>query len=178
MDNVVTVYHGRSVEEDDFGNIRFVGMQRAPMLFVGRPLFAEVLARASDLIHCNSNDGEIKVEGVLHYGKSGLTYHRRLFPIACQDDWENYVAVVMDDEIRALDLFIRKSSREAYPHGLPMDLNDPFCSYQHSTATSSSNTTRRVPASATCYIRAAALSHSLASPLPLVMPSLRRMNKN
>jgi hypothetical protein len=34
------------------------------------------------------------------------------------------VAVVMDDEIRALDLFIRKSSREAYPHGLPMDLND------------------------------------------------------
>ena len=34
------------------------------------------------------------------------------------------MAVVMDDEIRALDLFIRKSSREAYPHGLPMDLND------------------------------------------------------
>ena len=88
------------------------------------------------------------------------------------------MVVVMDDEIRALDLFIRKSSREAYPHGLPMDLNDPFCSYQHSTATSSSNTMRRVPASATCYIRAAALSHSLASPLPLVMPSLRRMNEN
>ena len=34
------------------------------------------------------------------------------------------MAVMMDDEIRALDLFIRKSSREAYPHGLPMDLND------------------------------------------------------
>ena len=80
MDNVVTVYHGGSVKEDDFGNIRFIGMQRAPMLFVWRPLFAEVLARACDLIHCNSNDGEIKVKGVLHYGKLGLTYHRRAAP--------------------------------------------------------------------------------------------------
>ena len=79
----MTVYHGGSVEEDDFGNIRFVGMQRVPMLFVGRPMFAEVVAWSRDQIHCNSNDGEIKVEGVLHYGKSGLTYHRRVLPIAC-----------------------------------------------------------------------------------------------
>ena len=86
MDNVVTVYHGKSVEEYDFGNIRFVGMQRAPMLFVGRPLFAEVVATARDQIHCNSNEGELKFEGILHYGKPGLTYHRRLLPIACQDD--------------------------------------------------------------------------------------------
>ena len=49
----MTVYHGGSVEEDDFGNIRFVGMQRAPMLFVGRLLFAEAVARARDQIHCN-----------------------------------------------------------------------------------------------------------------------------
>jgi len=116
MDNVVTVYHGGSVEEDDFRNIRFVGMQMAPMLFVGRPLFAEVLARASDLIHCNSNDGEIKVEGVLHYGKSGLTYHRRLLPIACQDDWENYVNGVMKNEIPLIDLLVSKLSHDSSPH--------------------------------------------------------------
>ena len=83
MDNVVTVYHGGSVEEDDFGNIRFVGMQRVPMLFVGRPMFAEVVARSRDQIHCNSNEGELTFEGVLHYVKSDLTYHRRLLPIAC-----------------------------------------------------------------------------------------------
>ena len=104
MHNVVTVYHRGSVEEDDFGNIRFVGMQRVPMLFVGRPMFAEVVARSRDQIHCNSNEGELTFEGVLHYGKSSLTYHRRNLPIACQDDWENYVNGVMMNEIQLIDL--------------------------------------------------------------------------
>ena len=125
MDNVVTVYHGGSVEEDDFRNIRFVGMQRAPLLFVGRPLFAEVLARARDLIHCNSNDDEVKVEGVLHYGKSGLTYHRRLLPIARQDDWEHYVNGVMKNEIPLIDLLVSKLSHNSSPH-----MHSPHSGYQ------------------------------------------------
>ena len=112
----MTVYHGGSIEEDDFGNIRFVGMQRVPMLFVGRPMFAEVVARARDEIHCNSNEGELTFEGVLHYGKSGLTYHRRLLPIACQDDWENYVNGVMKNEIPLIDLLVRKLSTDSSPH--------------------------------------------------------------
>ncbi|KAG2561011.1 hypothetical protein PVAP13_8KG134201, partial [Panicum virgatum] len=91
-------------------------MQRAPLLFVGRPLFAEVLARARDLIHCTSNDDEVKVEGVLHYGKSGLTYHRRLLPIARQDDWEHYVNGVMKNEIPLIDLLVRKLSTDSSPH--------------------------------------------------------------
>ena len=97
MNNVVTVYHGGSIEEDDFGNIRFVGTQRLPLLFVQRLLFDEMLARACDQIYCNSNEGELKVEGVLHYAKSGLTYHSRLLAIACQDDWENYINSVMNN---------------------------------------------------------------------------------
>ena len=111
----MTVYHGGSVEEDEFGNIRFVGMQRA-MLFVGRPLFAEVIARARDQIHCNSNKGELTFEGVLHYGKSDLTYHRLLLPIACQDDWENNVNGVMNNEIPLIDLLVRKLSTDSSPH--------------------------------------------------------------
>jgi hypothetical protein len=86
------------------------------MLFVGRPLFAEVVARARDHIQCNSNKGELKFEGVLHYGKSGLTYHRRLLPIACQDDWENYVNGVMKNEIPLIDLLVSKLSHDSRPH--------------------------------------------------------------
>ena len=62
MDNVVTVYHGGSIEEDDFGNIRFVGTQRLPLLFVQRLLFDEMLARARDLIYCNSNELNSKLK--------------------------------------------------------------------------------------------------------------------
>ena len=63
MDNVVTVYHGGSIEEDDFGNIRFVGTQRLPLLFVQRLLFDEMLARARDQIYCNSNELNSKLKG-------------------------------------------------------------------------------------------------------------------
>ncbi|KAG2562204.1 hypothetical protein PVAP13_8KG268600 [Panicum virgatum] len=107
-----------------FGNIRFVGMQRIPFLFVRRPLFAEVLARALDQIHCNSNEGELKVEGVLHYVKSDLTYHSRLLTIACQDDWENYINGVMNNEIPVMDLLVRKLSSDSSPrmHSPPRNI--------------------------------------------------------
>ena len=75
-----------------------------------------MLARARDLIHCTTNDGEVKVEGVLHYGKSGLTYHMRLLPIACQDDLENYINGVTKNEIPLIDLLVRKLSTDSSPH--------------------------------------------------------------
>ncbi|XP_039842622.1 uncharacterized protein LOC120702766 [Panicum virgatum] len=53
---------------------------------------------------------------VLHHGKSGLTYHRRLLPIACQDDWENYVNGVMKNEIPLIDLLVSKLSHDSSPH--------------------------------------------------------------
>jgi hypothetical protein len=46
MDNVVTLYHGGSVEEDQFGNVSFVGMERVPIMFDDRPLFCELMANA------------------------------------------------------------------------------------------------------------------------------------
>ena len=65
MDNVVTLYHGGSVEEDEFGNVSFVGMQRVPVIFDDRPLFSELFGRARDELKCNSNEDAILVEGVL-----------------------------------------------------------------------------------------------------------------
>ena len=43
MDNVVTLYHGGSVEEDEFGNISFVGMQRVPLMIDDRRCFLSCL---------------------------------------------------------------------------------------------------------------------------------------
>ena len=71
MDNVVTLYHGGSIEEDEFGNISFVGKQRVPVIFDDRPLFSELFGRARDELKCNSNEDAILVEGVLHHGRSG-----------------------------------------------------------------------------------------------------------
>ena len=63
MDNVVTLYHRGSVEEDEFGNVSFIGMQRVPLMFDDRPLFSELFGSARDELHCNSNEDGILVEG-------------------------------------------------------------------------------------------------------------------
>ena len=74
------------MEEDEFGNISFVGMQRVPVIFNDRPLFCELFGRACDEL----------VEGVLH-GKSG-TNLRQLVPIASEAQWDKYVKTVMKNE--------------------------------------------------------------------------------
>jgi hypothetical protein len=76
MDNVVTLYHGGSVEEDQFGNVSFVRMQRVPVIFDDRPLFSELMGSAHDELKCNSNEDAILVEGVLHHGRSRTIFRQ------------------------------------------------------------------------------------------------------
>jgi len=71
------------VEEDEFENVSFVGMQRVPVIFDDRPLFSELFGRARDELKCNSNKVAILVEGVFHHGRSGIIL-RRLVPIASE----------------------------------------------------------------------------------------------
>ena len=83
MDNVVTLYHRGSVEEDEFGNISFVGIQRVSVIFDDQSLFCELFGRTRDELKYNSNEDAILVEGVFHHGRSG-TILRRLVPIASE----------------------------------------------------------------------------------------------
>ena len=98
MDNLVTIYHGGTVEYDRYGYVEFVDMQSVPVLFNDRPLFSEMVARARKELHCLGDDDDdddgIAVEGVLHLG-SPPNILRRMIPIGCADQWENYVRLVM-----------------------------------------------------------------------------------
>lgn len=115
MDNVVTIYHGGSVNKDEFGFVSFVGMHTVTVIFDDRPLFSELSGRARDELHCNSNEDAISIKGVLHYGKPGQCF-RRLIPIASEDVWEKYVKTVMKTEFQCLDLVVRKLSIDHIPH--------------------------------------------------------------
>ena len=65
----MTIYHGGTVECDNYGYVKFVDMQSVPMLFNDRPLFSEMVARARKELHCLENDDDgIAVENVLHLG--------------------------------------------------------------------------------------------------------------
>ena len=71
------------MEEDEFGNVSFVEMQRVPVIFDDRPLFCELFGRTRDELKCSSNEDAILVEGVLHHGRS-RTILTRLVPIASE----------------------------------------------------------------------------------------------
>ena len=113
------------MEEDEFGNVSFVGMQRVPVIFDDRPLFRELFGRARDELQCNSNDDAISVEGVLHYGKLGRIF-RWLVAIASESQWDKYVKTVMKNEFQCLDLVLRKLSNDPTPHGYsPHNVHSP-----------------------------------------------------
>ena len=59
MENVVTLYHGGSVELDRFCNVDFIGMQMVPLIFDVRRLFCDVFARACEEFQCNSNENAV-----------------------------------------------------------------------------------------------------------------------
>ena len=62
------------------------------------------------------NEDDVVTEGVLDVGSMGPRI-KWWFSIACEDDWEDYVSLVMDSEVKSLDLFVWKVSRDVTPHG-------------------------------------------------------------
>ena len=59
MDNLVTIYHGGTVESDRYGYVEFVDMQSVPVLFNEKSSFSEVVARAREELHCLGDDDDV-----------------------------------------------------------------------------------------------------------------------
>ena len=72
MNNLVTIYHGGTVESSRYGYVQFVDMQSMPVLFNDKPSFSEMVAKAREELHCLGDDG-IAVDGVLHLASSVAT---------------------------------------------------------------------------------------------------------
>ena len=87
------------MERDRYGYVEFVDMQSMPVLFNKKPSFSEMVARAWEELHYLSDDDDgIAVDGVLHLG-SPPNILRRMIPIGCADQWENYVRSAMKSQL-------------------------------------------------------------------------------
>ena len=84
------------MERDRYGYIEFVEMQSMPILFNEKPSFSELVVRTREELYCHGADDDdvIAVEGVLHLG-SPPNILRKIIPIGCVDQCENYVRSVM-----------------------------------------------------------------------------------
>jgi hypothetical protein len=117
MDNLVSIYHGGSVERDRFGYVEFFEMQSVPTLFNEKPSFSELVARAREEQHYHGDDDDgIAVEGVLHLG-SVPNILRNMIPIGCADQWENNVRSAMKSQLQSLDVVVRWVVLDRIPHG-------------------------------------------------------------
>jgi hypothetical protein len=96
MNNLVSIYHRGTVEQDRYGYIEFIDMQSVSVLFNEKPSFSELSARAREKVHCHGDDGII-VEGVLHLD-SPPNMLRKMILIGCANQWENYVRSVMKSQ--------------------------------------------------------------------------------
>ena len=115
----MTIYHGGTVECDRYGYVEFVDMQSVPVLFNDRPSFSVMVARSREELHCLGDDDDgIVVEGVLHLG-SPPNILRRMIPIGCADQWENYVRSVMKSQLQCLDVVVHRVLVDPIPHGFP-----------------------------------------------------------
>jgi hypothetical protein len=120
MDNLLTLYHGGSVEKDVFGNITFDRMHEVSLIFNDRLLFSEVFGRAHDELQCISSEDATSVKRVVHFDKSSLIF-RRLVAVKCEVEWKNHVKTIMKNEYQCLDLVVRKFSNALGPrvHSAP-----------------------------------------------------------
>jgi hypothetical protein len=96
MDNLVSIYHEGTVEQDRYGYVEFVDMQSVSVLFNEKPSFSELTARAREEVHCYRDDGII-VEGVLHIGFPPNML-RKIILIGYADQWDNYVRSAMKSQ--------------------------------------------------------------------------------
>jgi hypothetical protein len=67
MDNFLSLYHGGNVEQDPYGNAKFIDMRHVPVLFNGRPSLSDVFTKAKQNL-CYHEDDDIAVDGVLNIG--------------------------------------------------------------------------------------------------------------
>ncbi|CAN6295728.1 unnamed protein product [Urochloa humidicola] len=122
MDKLVTLFHGGTIKENAVGGFEFENMERLPLFFSARPTYSGIVDRVKEKLWMGEHV-DVKMEGVIDVGSKGPRI-KRLIAISCQADWENYMAFVMDSEVRALDLFVQNVYTEAVHHGISLDMNN------------------------------------------------------
>jgi len=115
MDNLVSIYHGGTVERDRYGYVEFVDMQSMHVLLNEKHSLSDLVARAQEELHCHGDDG-ITVEGVLHLGSSPNIL-RKMILIGCADQWKNYVRSAMKSQFQSLDVVVCRVLVDPIPHG-------------------------------------------------------------
>jgi hypothetical protein len=121
MDNFLSLYHGGNVEQDPYGNTKFIDMRHVPVLFDGRPSLSDLFTKAKQKLGYHEYD-DIAVDGVLNIGHP--PNDRRVIPIDCQLDWDNYVTSAMKTHLQLMEVVMRPVVVDRPPEDFDRAIDD------------------------------------------------------
>jgi hypothetical protein len=122
MDNFLSLYHGGNVEEDPYGNAKFIDMRHVLVLFIGRPSLSDVFTKAKQKLGYHEDD-DIAVDGVLNISHPPNVI-RRVIPIDSQLDWENYVTSAMKTQLQLIEVVVQLVVVDCPPEYYDRDVDD------------------------------------------------------
>jgi hypothetical protein len=115
MDKLVTICHDGNVRRNDNGDVEFEGMCEFSMLFSARLSYGFLVNKLKERLQWANEGVDIVMQGVIDVGSCNGPRIKRLVLISGTAEWNNYVSIVMETEVRALDLIIRQVVRELPP---------------------------------------------------------------
>ena len=99
-------------------------MEETTLLFSSRPSYGKVICRLKERLGWTDEHGDVVMQGLIDVGSSKGPRIKRLVSISSDGEWDNYVAIVLDSEVRAPDLFVQRVVRDQSPPRAALDPND------------------------------------------------------
>jgi hypothetical protein len=85
------------------------------MLFSARPSYGFLISKLKERLQWANEGVDIVMNGVIDVGSCNGPHIKRLVLISGPAEWNNYVSIVMETKVRALDLIVRQVVREPPP---------------------------------------------------------------
>jgi hypothetical protein len=115
MDKLVTIRHGGDVRKNGNGDVEFEEMREVSMLFSVRSSYGFLVTKLKERLQWADKGVDILMQGVIDVGSCNGPRIKRLVLISGPAEWNNFVSIVMETEVRALDLIVRHVVREPPP---------------------------------------------------------------
>ena len=110
------------MEQDPYGNAKFIDMRHVPVLFDGRPSLSDLFTKAKQKLGYHEDD-DIAVDRVLNIGHPPNVI-RRVIPIDCQLDWDNYITSAMKTHLQLMEVVVRPVVVDRPPEDFDRAIDD------------------------------------------------------
>ena len=105
MARFMRLHYGGSVVRTRNDSVKFVGMQEFSMLFSESSSLNCLASRVKDRLGWGKKV-DVSFEGRIDVGSSNGPCIKMMAPIGSESEWEAYIKIVMESEVRVIDVVV------------------------------------------------------------------------